>query len=64
MLFYFILHYFIFFLILTADNVVKEPSILVCNSVGGVVGLRAAIDRYISDYLHLILYGTFHFSRF
>ena len=28
-----------------AENVVKEPSILVCNSVGGVVGLQAALDR-------------------
>jgi pimeloyl-ACP methyl ester carboxylesterase len=27
------------------ENVVKEPSVLVCNSVGGVVGLQAAVDR-------------------
>ena len=30
---------------------VQEPSILVCNSVGGVVGLRAAIDRYVRTYI-------------
>ena len=33
------------------ENVVQEPSILVCNSVGGVVGLRAAIDRYVRDFI-------------
>lgn len=27
------------------EEVVKEPSILVCNSVGGVVGLQAASQR-------------------
>jgi pimeloyl-ACP methyl ester carboxylesterase len=27
------------------ENVVRRPSILVCNSVGGVVGLQAAVNR-------------------
>lgn len=37
------------------ENVVKEPTILVCNSVGGVVGLRAAIDRYVRNYMRKYL---------
>lgn len=27
------------------DNEIKKPCVLVCNSVGGVVGLQAAVDR-------------------